>query len=369
MNDSLATQVQTLVEQAAALWQQLGLNPAAQALILVVFFLITARLASFVLTRFISHLTRKTSTELDDRILAILHRPVFVTVFFIGLGLAAALALPSGIALFTARVLKTIVVLVWAGFGFRFSSLMLAALSRNKDRLPVVEERTIPLFDNLGKIFLVGGASYAILQIWEINAGAWLASAGIIGIAVGFAAKDTLANLFSGVFIIADTPYSLGDFIILDSGERGQVTHVGIRSTRLLTRDDVEVIIPNNVIANAKIVNETGGPWEKSRVRVKVGDAYGSDVDQVCRVLAETAASMENVCRDPAPRVRFRAFGNSSLDFELLCWIDQPVDRGRITHYLHMEVYKAFLREGIEIPFPQQDVYVRQLPSPPEESS
>ena len=93
----------------------------------------------------------------------------------------------------------------------------------------------------MAKTVVVGGAIYLIFQFWGINVTAWLASAGIIGIAIGFAAKDTLANFFAGIFILADTPYNLGDYINLDTGERGKVVHVGLRTTRLLTRDDVEV--------------------------------------------------------------------------------------------------------------------------------
>jgi MscS family membrane protein len=84
---------------------------------------------------------------------------------------------------------------------------------------------------------------------------AWLASAGIIGIAVGFAAKDTLANLFSGVFILADSPYKLGDYVVLEDNSRGKVTQIGLRSTRMLTRDDVEVTVPNSIMGNTKIIN------------------------------------------------------------------------------------------------------------------
>ncbi|MFT5274966.1 MAG: MscS family membrane protein [Cryomorphaceae bacterium] len=84
---------------------------------------------------------------------------------------------------------------------------------------------------------------------------AWLASAGIIGIAVGFAAKDTLANLFSGVFILADSPYKLGDYVVLEDNSRGKVTQISLRSTRMLTRDDVEVTVPNSITGNTKIIN------------------------------------------------------------------------------------------------------------------
>jgi hypothetical protein len=205
-----------------------------------------------------------------------------------------------------------------------------------------------------------------LLMVWDINPTAWLASAGVIGIAVGFAARDTLANLFAGFFIIADAPYKLGDYIVLDSGDRGEVTKVGIRSTRLLTRDDVEITVPNAEMANAKIFNESGGRWIKFRIRLKVGVAYGSDVDQVVELLEQITAEHDNVCRDPSPRVRMRGFGDSSLDFELLCWVNHPSERGLVTHELYMHIYKALNENGIEIPFPQRDVWVRDTGMPKE---
>jgi small-conductance mechanosensitive channel len=205
-------------------------------------------------------------------------------------------------------------------------------------------------------------AVYLIFRAWEIDMTAWLASAGIVGIAVGFAAKDTLANLFSGVFILADGPYKIGDYVVLDSGERGKVTHIGIRSTRLLTRDDVEITIPNAVIGNSRITNESGGPYEKSRLRVKVGVAYGSDIDKVREVLMETAQNEPLVCPDPEPRVRFRQFGASSLDLELLVWVDNPEVRGRVLDTLNTIIYKRFHTEGIEIPYSKHDIFIKEMP-------
>jgi MscS family membrane protein len=213
-------------------------------------------------------------------------------------------------------------------------------------------------------LLVVALALYFVFLAWNINVTAWIASAGILGLAISFAAKDTLANLFSGVFILTDAPFKLGDFIVLDSGERGEVTHIGIRSTRLLTRDDVEITVPNSIMGNAKITNETGGPYERYRIRVKVGVAYGSDIDKVKSVLMDVAGSQPEVCKAPAPRVRFRAFGDSSLDHELLCWVDKPVLRGRVTHLLNTAVYKRFIKEGIDIPFPQRDVYIKTAPPP-----
>ena len=137
------------------------------------------------------------------------------------------------------------------------------------------------------------------------------------------------------------------------------MTQIGIRSSRIPTRDDVEITVPNSIMGNVKITNETGGPSERYRIRLKVGVAYGSDIDQVQSVLLDVAQSNPGVCKIPAPRVRFRAFGDSSLDHELLCWVEKPVLRGRVSHALNAEVYKQFLKEGIEIPFPQRDVHIK----------
>jgi small-conductance mechanosensitive channel len=149
---------------------------------------------------------------------------------------------------------------------------------------------------------------------------------------------------------------------VLDGQERGKVTQIGIRSTRLLTRDDIEITIPNSVIANSKIVNETGGPHAKRRVRVQVGVAYGSDIDRVREVLMDVANKAPEPMRNPEPRVRFRRFADSALDFELLVWIREPELRGRTLDALNSAVYKRFLKEGIEIAFPQRDLHVRSLP-------
>ncbi len=343
-------------------WQMIEEQPLLAALVVVVLAFLGGKLIQVLTRRGITRLTARTKTDLDDQVLALLHRPIFLTFFFGGLAIATrVLQLPPRLIFFLAAILKTILAVIWMITGFRVLKLILEALGRNRKRFPILDERTIPLFDMFGKLLLLGGASYFLLLIWGIDPTAWLASAGVLGLAVGFAAKDTLANLFGGLFIVADAPYTLGDFVNLDSGERGRVTHVGIRSTRLLTRDDIEITVPNAIMANAKIINESGGPWEKERIRIKVGVAYGSDLDQVCEVLRQLAIDHPHICTDPNPRVRMRGFGDSSLDFELLCWIDEPVLRGKLIHELNMKVYKSFQQHNIEIPFPQRDVHLRKV--------
>jgi small-conductance mechanosensitive channel len=188
-----------------------------------------------------------------------------------------------------------------------------------------------------------------------------MASAGIIGIAVGFAAKDTLANLFAGVSILADTPYKVGDMIVLDTGERGTVTHIGLRSSRVQTRDDIEVTVPNSVIANTRIKNESR-PSERERVRVQFELSYGIDADKVRHALLEAAASTEHVLPDPAPRVRLTKVTDRSITFELLCWIGNPDSRGLMSDAVNSAAYRELLAAGIDALPSKHELFVRDLP-------
>jgi len=353
-----------LPDSLLPIWDAMAMYPMLLTLTLIVMGYLFSKAIQWLFAHGLAGVAGRTQTDLDDRLVALLSKPVFSTVFLLTLMLVvAALALPDDVSFVFIRILLTLIVLSWTRAGLRTIRLTLELMGKVKHHFEILEERTIPLFDIVFKLLLVGIAAYIVFMIWGIDATAWLASAGVIGIAVGFAAKDSLANLFSGFFIVADAPYKIGDFIILDTGERGQVTHVGMRSTRLLSRDDIEITIPNAVIANAKIVNESGGPWQKERIRIKVGVAYGSDLDHVSEVLLAIAGSDEHIVNSPEPRVRLRAFGPSSVDFELLCWIDEPVLRGRLSHQLYMMVYKRFGEVGIEIPYQKVDLYIKESPA------
>ncbi|MGB5292264.1 MAG: mechanosensitive ion channel family protein [Lysobacterales bacterium] len=344
-------------------WDLLAPYPGLLTLLLVAFAYGVGKLIKMVVRRALTKVTARTKSDADDHLVMHLTQPLVLTTVTLALMMVVSVFhLPQSLQDATLSILATVLLFSWVRAGLRAARIVLELIGNNHHRFEIVQERTIPIFDMTIKMLLVGFGAYVFLMIWGINATAWLASAGVIGIAVGFAAKDTLANLLSGVAIVADTPYKIGDYIVIDSGERGRVTSLGMRSTRLLTRDDVEVTVPNAVIANAKIVNESGGPWVKHRIRIPVGVAYGSDVDEVCSVLEEIANSLPSVVKQPAARVRMRGLGNSSLDFELLVWIDVPELRGRVRHDLLMRIYKVFNQKGIEIPFPQSDIHVRSVP-------
>jgi len=281
------------------------------------------------------------------------------------LGLAIALLTsPLGGRVESASVaaIKTINIFIWTAFFIRLSVILLQASIRHPNRQQLVNQQSLPLFKNLAFLIIFAAALYLAFQTWGVDMTAWLASAGVLAIAVGFAAKDTLSNFIAGIFILAEAPYKIGDYIVLDTGERGEITEIGIRSTRMLTRDDVELTIPNGIMGNSKIVNESGGPHPKYRIRIPVGVAYGSDVERVKAVLYGIAVASEQVCETPEARVRFRRFGASSLDFELLCWVEQPSQRGLVVDLLLTEINRRFNEEGLEIPFARQDVYIKEMP-------
>jgi len=351
-----------VLEYVQQLAELIGPNVYLQALAVAVAFIGIGKLADWVLPRVFGKIASRSKNDLDDRLVGLAHRPIFLSFVLLGLGLATQrLELPGPPTFITLGILKTIAVIVWYNMLRQLTDVLVQAARRNRSS-KLVQTGMLALIQNVVKVVLFALVVYFVFIAWNINVTAWVASAGIIGLALSFAAKDTLSNLFAGVSIIMDAPYKNGDFIILEAGERGVVTHIGLRSTRILTRDDVEITIPNGVIGNSKITNEAGGPSQKHRVRIAVGVAYGSDIDQVIAVLEQVASDNSEVCSDPAARVRFRQFGESSLDFELLSWIERPVDRGRIRHELGCSVYKAFADNNIAIPFPQRDLHVRTMP-------
>ncbi|HKJ63949.1 MAG TPA: mechanosensitive ion channel family protein [Desulfopila sp.] len=338
-------------------------NPWVQGAAVI---LITFTIASFVtwiLFKLLRRLFSSARFNIDEHVILMLRPPIYYTLLAAGIYAGIELMpLSERLDLLVGRIIRTIGALVWVVFFMRLATMTLQRLADLSYTHTFIQHRTLSLFDNAAKILIFGVGIYAFFVIWKIDMTAWLASAGIVGIAVGFAAKDTLSNLFSGVFILADAPYKIGDYVVLDRGDRGKVMNIGLRSTRILTRDDIEITIPNSIIGNSTIVNQSGGHHTKMRLRVKIGVAYGSDIDAVRSILMEIAHNEDKVCPVPEPRVRFRTFGASSLDFELLAWIDNPELRGLVMDKLNDAIYKAFAAKGVEIPYAKQDVYIRELP-------
>lgn len=334
-------------------------HPYVQALVILGTALVAALVILPFVAGFVRYLTRKTETDVDDQIISALNTPIVYFVVLVGASFSLPLlALPPGVESVAGSIIKTLFVLVVGQAIFRVVRILLDGAVRS-ERLTTVNAQTAPLFKNLSLIVIGAAVLYGLFIVWGIDVTAWLASAGIIGIAVGFAAKDTLSNIIAGVFILADKPYSVGDFVELGSGETGIVESIGLRSTRIVTFSDAEVTIPNTVIANEAIINKSTGP-DTGRVNLDIGVAYGTDVEKVKKLLLGVANDHEKVLDDPEPAVFFTEFADSSLNFRLACRVRDPLDVYGTKSELRFIVDDLFRKENIEIPFPQRDVNLKK---------
>ena len=333
-------------------------NPFVRSALSIVGSIVMAKLTDWIFVGIFKRWSSKTNTNLDDNIVNFLHKPIFYSILFFGFSTGVnLLGLPEYINFAILGVFKTATILIWLSLFAKVFTLSMDWTTRRTDN-KLLQSRTLPLFNNLGKIAIGLFGAYFIFLSWNININGILASAGVLGVVLGLAAKDTVANFFAGVFLMADSPFKEGDYIMLETGERGYVKNMGLRSTRFMTRDDIEITIPNSVIAAAKIINESGGSGVEDieRIRISLQVAYGSDVDQVKDILQSIAINNKDVLDNPNPRVRFREFADSGIRLELLFWIFKPETRGRIVDTVNTEIYKQFKQNGVTIPYPTMKV-------------
>ena len=187
---------------------------------------------------------------------------------------------------------------------------------------------------------------------------------GVGGLAVALALQDSLSNLFAGIHLLLEKSIRLGDFIRLESGQEGTVEDITWRTTRVRMLSNNMVIIPNNKLSQSVVTNFSL-PEKRMSLQVPVSVSYESDPDKIEAILNDEAGKavgqVEGLLADPAPVVRLiPGFGASSLDFTLNCHIEDAVNQGQIVHELRKRIFKRLKEEGIEIPFPQQIVHLRE---------
>ena len=201
------------------------------------------------------------------------------------------------------------------------------------------------------------------LDMLGVNVMPFIAGAGVAGIAIGFAAKDTLSNLIAGVLLIVDRPFEVGDRIEVwtapsGSATWGDVIDIGLRATKIKTTDNIVIVIPNNEIMKRDIINYTI-ITSKIRVRVNIGIAYDADMEKAKELIVKVADSAEWIAKDPAPKVVVRNFGDSSVDLQLRVWINDARKRMDTISYITDNIKTEFDKGGIEIPYPKRDIFIK----------
>jgi small-conductance mechanosensitive channel len=183
--------------------------------------------------------------------------------------------------------------------------------------------------------------------------------AGALSIGIGFGLQNIVNNFISGIILLFERPIRKHDTIILD-GEWAVVRNIGLRSTVVETFNKAELIVPNSDLISQKVTNLTHSNAQY-RVVMNVGVAYGSDMEEVLQILEEEAVNHPHAAKNPPPSAIFVGFGDSSLDFQLRIWLNNLDYCLSIFSEVGIAVYKRFAQEGVEIPFPQQDLHVRSM--------
>lgn len=334
-------------------------SPYLASFLIVLATIVVARIVNWIFERVFRKAVGRTKTEFDDKLIEILRKPVFWTVLVIGVYIALLpLDISQEVIVPLRKLLLTTAIFVWSYAAVKISHILFTEFEQRvvPDGEEMLED-LLPFLDNLVKIVVWVVVLLTALSVWGINITPALASAGVIGISVAFAAKDTVANVFGGFSIFLDRPFKTGDYVVIKDLYRGEVTQIGIRSTKIKTRDNVLLTVPNAVMVTDTVVNETGFDPEL-RIRIPLGVAYGSDLEEVENVLVDVTAAHPEIVKKPSPRVRYRKFAPSAIQLEVLGVIGKPADRGRITHELIKTMNKRLRKEGIELPFPQRDIHL-----------
>jgi small-conductance mechanosensitive channel len=225
-----------------------------------------------------------------------------------------------------------------------------------------LDDRYLDLFRRIALLVLTTVMIVTILGRYGVEVSALVTTLGIGSLAIALAAQETLGDMITGFTIMVDQPFRVGDRIeLLDIHTWGDVVDIGLRSTRIRTRDNRLVSVPNSVIGKGLVVNYSN-PNTIYRVETHVGVAYGTDIEQARSVMIEAIRAEDWVMKDERIEALFMEFGDSALVFRVRCWIVNYVETRRIMDKMNTALYKALNEAGIVIPFPQRNVHLVSQP-------
>jgi len=299
----------------------------------------------------------KSAWKYDDALVYAVNRPVVIWFVLLGLRLAVKL-LP--LANRTDAIIGTIIMVLgimsvsWAAARFAVAAL------RNDTTTGTLPN--VSLLANIARVSIFAIGLLIVLQALGISIGPYVAALGVGGLAVGLALQDTLANFFAGIRILAARRIRAGDFVRLDSGDEGVVVDISWGQTAIRQPSNNLVIVPNSKLANAIATNFTL-PSEPQNVVVQVGVAYGSDLERVEAVTLAVARDIQQSVPEAVatfePALRFKEFGESSVNFFVVLQAHSYPDRWAPVSAFIKRLHARYASEGIEIPFPVRTVITK----------
>jgi MscS family membrane protein len=333
---------------------------------IVLIALIAKKLFSFFFTRAIVPLAQKTGKELDDRLLACLHKPLEFLVFLIGLFVAAEFLQlpvePYNLDNFVSTLLKALLILDVAWFFFNMVDMVDHYLTKWAVRTEsVLDDQLVPLVRKTLRVFIVIMAGLMAIQSFGYPITGILASLGIGGLAFALAAKDTVSNIFGSLMIIFDRPFLIGDWIKAGDME-GTVEEIGFRSTKIRTFAKTLICVPNNIIANMALDNISRRP--RRRIHLTIGVTYDTSPAQMREAVQKIRELLKN---HPAIDqeyflVNFTDFGASSLDIMVYCFTTTTVwaEYLEAREDICLKIMDTLEALGLEIAYPSTTVYIKK---------
>lgn len=258
-----------------------------------------------------------------------------------------------------ARLLIGIALLVLALF---LSGKLSSLLERRIAKRAHIDPGLRYTIARLVRYLLTTIAIVAVLKsAFELNLTALAIVFTALSVGIGFGLQYIAADIASGFILLFERPIRIGDRITIGEDE-GDVKSINLRTTLVTTNDNISIIVPNSKLVSQRVINWSYGD-PRARIAIPVGVAYDSDVEQVTETLILAAKDVENVLLDPAPRVQFLKFGDSSLDFRLLVWSVQPRRHFEIRSDINYRIWGLFRDRGIEIPYPTTEFRMRPEPA------
>ncbi|MBU5637241.1 mechanosensitive ion channel [Geomonas sp. Red69] len=330
---------------------------AKQALIsvgIIAVFYLLSRLLQVLIAKIGTRLCAATETDLDDRILERVSGPAMLLVNCAGLYLAIRrLPLHDKVGIAAAGLLFVVNITILTVIAYRVLDELLRAYGARVAGAEV-SRQIMPLVEKLCTIFLVVTALIITLKHFNYDILSLVTALGVGSLAIGLAAKDTLANMVSGFTLMIDRPFRIGDRIQLGT-QVGDVIDIGLRSTKIKGADNTFLIIPNSELCNSTLVN-MAFPDVRVKGRVNVGIGYGCDVERAKALMVQTALSAPAVLQEPGPEAFFMNFGDSSLNLSLFFWVADYTHTVAATDQINSALLQCFQDNGINIPYPTRTV-------------
>ncbi len=353
------------------------MSTEVQELITALVILVGALVLSWLLVSLLNFVVRrylaKTATQLDDVIVQSVKNPIRVTIIVIGIELA--LSVLSFIPTEWQDGLDNAFFIAYLFLAFIALYVLIGGLAEWYGEEVVfnteteLDDKFLTFFRALARIIVTIIAFIILLGHFGIEPSALVTTLGISSLAIALAAQETLSDVISGFMILLDQPFAIGDRVaLLDIDTWGDVVEVGLRSTRILTRDNRLVTVPNSVIGKGLIVNYSD-PDTVYRVQTHVGVAYGTDLDHAKRTLIEALEAESWVMKEKPVEALMLEFGDSALIFRVRCWIEDYVETRRVMDKMNSVLYQALNKAAIEIPFPRRDIHLRQAGKTPDIST